>query len=104
MERGGGRIGSLLVGEPGEGGLAYRGRVTLSVPARAERAMAEQLGAHRAGASPFIDVPDEDAGDALWVTPAVVIDVEFLKRTSDGRLRHPTYISQRVDLSPDELL
>lgn len=103
LERGGARVGSLLVGEPGSDGLQYRGRVALSVPARTERTVADQLTGLRTESSPFVDVPDEDARDAHWVAPSTVIDVEFLKRTSDGRLRHPIYVTQRVDLSPDEL-
>ncbi|HWU33432.1 MAG TPA: DNA ligase [Marmoricola sp.] len=103
LEREGARIGSLLIGEPGSDGLQYRGRVALSVPARVARAIADQLSTERAESAPFVDVPEEDASDAHWVTPSTVIDVEFLKRTSDGRLRHPTFVTQRIDLSPDEL-
>lgn len=103
MERGGARIGSLLVGEPSGAGLAYRGRVTLAVPARAERAMAEQLRQGHAANAPFQNVPEEDARDAVWVAPTTVIDVEFLLRTSEGRLRHATLVSQRADLTPTDL-
>ena len=101
-ERAGSRVGSLLIGEPVEGGLAYRGRVALAVPARTERAMAEQLQARPAAGPPFLEVPAEDA-DAQWVEPAIVVDVEFLDRTPDGRLRHPVYVSQRMDLGPSDL-
>lgn len=102
-ERGGARIGSLLVGEPTPAGLAYRGRVALAVPARTERAIAEQLQAGRAEASPFTDVPADEAGRAEWVAPSMIIDVEFLDRTPDGRLRHPTFVSQRHDLRVEHL-
>lgn len=101
-ERAGARVGSLLIGEPVADGLEYRGRVALAVPARTERAMARQLHDLAAPASPFITVPAEERG-AEWVEPTIVIDVEFLDRTSDGRLRHPVYVSQRMDLDAADL-
>ncbi|MGN6722957.1 MAG: ATP-dependent DNA ligase [Marmoricola sp.] len=102
-EKGGGRIGSLLLGEPTEAGLAYRGRVALSVPARTERAVAEVLADTEVAESPFIEIPDAEAREVTWVRPEQVVDVEFLLRTSDGRLRHPTYRGLRSDLSPSDL-
>jgi bifunctional non-homologous end joining protein LigD len=104
LERGGARIGSLLVGEPSEGGLMYRGRVALAVPAQVERAMADRLTVSHVAASPFAEVPEDDARDAVWVEPVTVIDVEFLSRTPDGRLRHPTYMSVRADLNPEDIV
>ena len=101
-ERGGARVGSLLIGEPVDGGLAYRGRVALAVPARTERAVAEQLQSTRAATSPFLEVPTEESGSE-WVAPTIVVDVEFLDRTPDGRLRHPVYVSQRRDLEVGDL-
>lgn len=104
LERGGARIGSLLIGEPRDGGLAYRGRVALAVPARQEREWAKELSSRQMESSPFGEMSEDDARDAVWVTPARVIDVEFLARTPDGRLRHPTYVAQRADLTLDDLL
>lgn len=101
-EKGGTRIGSLLIGEPVEGGIAYRGRVALAVPARIERAIADQVKTLAAPESPFLEVPAEERG-ADWVEPRIVVDVEFLDRTPDGRLRHPVYVSQRMDLDPADL-
>jgi bifunctional non-homologous end joining protein LigD len=103
-EKGGGRkIGSLLLGEPSPSGLVYRGRVALSVPARTERAIADLLEGSELAESPLADVPTEEAREVTWVRPEVVIDVEFLQRTGDGRLRHPTYGGLRSDLSPNDL-
>lgn len=102
-EKGGGRIGSLLLGEPTGSGLAYRGRVALSVPARTERALAALLEGSEIPESPLADVPAEEARDVTWVRPEIVIDVEFLLRTNDERLRHPTYRGLRSDLSPGDL-
>lgn len=102
-EKGGGRIGSLLLGEPTGPGLVYRGRVALSVPARTERAVAALLQGTEVPESPLLEVPDEERRDVIWVRPEAVVDVEFLLRTADGRLRHPTYRGLRSDLSPSDL-
>lgn len=102
-EKGGGRIGSLLLGEPTGSGLVYRGRVALSVPAQAERALRTLLEEAEASDSPLVDVPVEERRDVTWVRPELVVDVEFLLRTDDGRLRHPTYRGLRSDLAPGDL-
>ena len=102
-EKGGARIGSLVLGEPTESGLAYRGRVALAVPARTERAVADLLQGTEVSVAPLAEVPAEEARDVTWVRPEIVVDVEFLKRTGDGRLRHPTYRGLRSDLSPGDL-
>ena len=69
---------------------------------RTERALAQQLGSIAADASPFLEVPAEESR-AEWVEPTIVVDVEFLDRTPDGRLRHPVYVSQRMDLDAADL-
>lgn len=102
-EKGSVRIGSLLLGEPTASGLAYRGRVALSVPARTERAVADLLAGTEVAESPFAEIPEAEAREVIWVRPEHVVDVEFLLRTSDGRLRHPTYRGLRSDLSPSDL-
>lgn len=103
LEKSGARIGSLLLGEPTPSGIQYRGRVGLAVPARAERALAARLEGSEVAASALIDVPAEEGREVTWVRPELVVDVEFLERTEDGRLRHPTYRGIRSDLSPSDL-
>src|SRR5262249_22476223 len=41
-------------------------------------------------------------GDATWVRPRLVAEVEFTEWTSDGRLRHPAFVGLRPDKSPME--
>lgn len=103
FEKGSRRIGSLLLGEQTTQGLAYRGRVALSVPARTERAVADRLAGTEVAESPFAEIPGAEAREVVWVRPEQVVDVEFLVRTADGRLRHPTYRGLRSDLSPSDL-
>jgi bifunctional non-homologous end joining protein LigD len=41
---------------------------------------------------------------AHWVRPELVVQVEFGEWTRDGILRHPAYVGQRFDKSPDEVV
>lgn len=98
------RIGALLIGEPTERGLEFRGRVGLATSAEAERILHESLDRLRLVDQPFVDLPSQEKVGVEWVEPAIVIDVEYLERTGDARLRHPTYRGPRPDLSISDLL
>lgn len=99
------RIGSLLVGQPTPHGLRFRGKVGSGVAGRAGAMLAEVLGPLGAAVSPFADeLPRGDRLGAVWVQPALVVDVQYLALTRDGRLRQPAYRGVRADLSPDDLL
>ena len=55
-------------------------------------------------ASPFFDeIPRVDADGTVWVRPEVVVDVQALGLTPQGRLRQPAYRGLRPDLSPGDL-
>ena len=96
------RLGSVLVGVPGPDGLLYRGRVGSGIAGKAGRLLAQQL-VDRAD-SPFADeIPRMDREGTVWVDPVLVIDVQYLTITGDGRLRQPSYRGLRTDLSPADL-
>lgn len=96
------RLGSVLVGAPGHGGLAYRGRVGSGIAGRAGRLLTEVLQVQES--SPFADeVPRIDRQGTVWVDPVLVIDVEYLEITGEGRLRQPSYRGIRTDLTPADL-
>lgn len=98
------RLGALLVGEPGPGGLAFRGRVGSGMAAREGTRLKELLDPLHAEASPFeTDVPREDARGTVWVRPEIVVDVASLGVTDAGRLRQPSYLGVRTDLRPADL-
>jgi bifunctional non-homologous end joining protein LigD len=99
------RLGSLLVGEPTSDGLVYRGRVGSGLAGRA----GERVGALLAGTDvarcPFVtEVPTLDARGATWVRPDVVVEVASLGMTPQQRLRQPSFLSVRRDLTPADLL
>ena len=86
---------SLLVGEYGEDGLRYRGRVGTGY---SQDDLAALSGGFRERkTSPFEDVPKDIARDAVWVTPDTVIEVDFTEFTADGHIRHGAYQGTRED-------
>jgi len=97
-------LGALLVGVPGPGGkLLFRGRVGGGISAAAERALLAELRPRAVPESPFAtELAREDAKDATWVLPEVVVEVRYGQRTPDGRLRFPRFLRLRPDLSPEE--
>lgn len=99
------RLGALLVGEPTPDGLRYRGRVGSGIAGRAQRLLGELLAPYRRDDSPFGDqVPRVDATGTTWVDPVLVVEVESLGFSPQGRLRQPAYRGVRTDLSPEDLL
>lgn len=98
------RLGAVLVGQPTTGGLQFRGRVGSGIAGKAGRMLAELLEPRVVAASPFDGaLPRVDRTDTVWVEPTVVVDVQYLRVTTDGRLRQPAYRGVRPDLSIDDL-
>jgi bifunctional non-homologous end joining protein LigD len=98
------RIGALLVGEPGPAGLVFRGRVGSGVAGRAGTRLLEMLAPLQRASSPFAgELPRADVEGTFWVEPVLVVDVEYLMLTRDGRLRQPAYRGVRADLGPADL-
>jgi bifunctional non-homologous end joining protein LigD len=96
------RLAALLVGEPTTEGLRYRGRVGSGIGGRESLRLRTALAV--ATSSPFADqVPREDATGTFWTTPSVVVDIET-HGIGYERLRQPTYVGLRADLSPEDLL
>jgi len=99
-----GRLGSVLVGLPREDGrLDLLGRVGSGLAGEAGRDLHRRLGGLGTRASPFVEIPREDAVGAQWLRPEVVIDVESLGLSAHGRLRQPAYRGLRPDLAPTDL-
>ena len=96
-------FGSLLLGVPEGDRLRYVGRVGTGftdADLAATRAKLDRLARQT---SPLVGVPGPDARDAHWVTPKLVGEVGFAERTTDGRLRAPTWRGWRPDKSPDDV-
>jgi bifunctional non-homologous end joining protein LigD len=98
------RIGAVLVGEPTEQGLVYRGRVGSGIAGKEGQRLLGVLAPLHTDGSPFADaVPKVDAAGTTWVRPEVVVDIASLGMTPAKRLRQPAYQGVRTDLTPDDL-
>lgn len=98
------RLGAVLVGVPGVGGLRYLGRVGSGIAGKAARSLAADLAPLMSARSPFVDeVPPEDAAGTTWVHPVLVCDVQALGLTDSRRLRQPAYRGLRPDLTPGDI-
>ena len=99
-----GRLGAVLVGKPSPDGLYYMGRVGSGIAGRKGPALLELLTPLARATSPFGDtVPKADAAGTFWVEPQLVIDVESLGLSGQGRLRQPAFVGVRADLGPDDV-
>jgi len=96
-------VGSLLLGVPDGGRLRYVGRVGSGFTDRELTELRARLDRLARQTSPLIGVPGPDAREAHWVTPSLVGEVGYAERTSDGRLRAPTWRGWRPDKSPGEV-
>ncbi|MGH3656091.1 MAG: non-homologous end-joining DNA ligase [Micromonosporaceae bacterium] len=98
-------LGALLVGVPtSSGALAYKGRVGGGIPDRMVRRLLEELAPLRRTGSPFAEpVPRQDARGAVWVEPAIVVEVAYGNETAAGRLRFPRFVRLRPDLAAEDL-
>ncbi|MFB9959238.1 ATP-dependent DNA ligase [Agromyces bracchium] len=92
-----GRIRSLLVGVPTADGLRYAGRVGSGLRERETERLQGVLDGMAWDTSPFIEVPEADAADAVWVRPEVVGEIEFGEWTRTGVARHPRWRGLRPD-------
>jgi bifunctional non-homologous end joining protein LigD len=101
------RLGAVLVGTPagnGSGGLRYLGRVGSGLAGKEQERVLAALHDLRSAGSPFADVvPPADSLGTIWVRPEIVVEVESLGLSAQGRLRQPAYRGMRPDLSPEDL-
>jgi bifunctional non-homologous end joining protein LigD len=97
-------LGSVLVGYHDASGapeLRYAGRAGSGFTDAELDRLAGVLAPLAVEACPFTPPPPAlHARDAHWVGPELVVEVEFGEWTSEGRMRHPVYLGQRIDVDP----
>jgi bifunctional non-homologous end joining protein LigD len=93
-------FGALLLGIPGDAGLAYVGKVGTGFSSSERAELVERLRRVERKTSPFASPPPlpRSAG-IIWARPTVVGEVQFGEWTSDGHLRHPSWRGLRPDKS-----
>lgn len=102
-------IGALLVGVPSpddpEDGLHFAGRVGTGFTDKMLGDLKKTLRPLVTDESPFTArLTGPDAKGVTFVRPELVGEVRFSERTSDGRLRQPSWRGLRPDKSPDEVM
>ncbi len=96
-----GTVGSLLMGHYDDGRLQFAGKVGTGFSDRELDRLAALFATLATEDCPFDPPPPRlIARSARWLQPSLVAEVEFAEWTSDGSLRHPTYLGTRDDKDP----
>lgn len=98
-------IGALLMGVPGEDGLDFAGRVGTGFTEKELTKLKGLLKPLEVDESPFnARLSGIDARGVTYVRPELVGEVRYSERTSDGRLRQPSWRGLRPDKEPGEVV
>ena len=98
-------IGALMLGIPAEGGLQFVGRVGTGFTDKALKSLKDTLKPLETDESPFnARLSTPDAKGVTFVRPELVGEVRYSERTSDDRLRQPSWRGLRPDKTPDEVV
>lgn len=93
------RFGALLLGiaDHAGGALRYAGKVGTGFDTRMLEELHDRMVPLRIE-RPAVSDPPRERG-AAWVRPELVAEIRFTEWTSDGKLRHPTFLGLRLDKS-----
>ncbi len=98
-------IGALMLGIPADGGLQFVGRVGTGFTEKELTKLKGMLKPLEIDESPFnARLSNIDAKGVTFVGPELVGEVRYSERTSDGRLRQPSWRGLRPDKTPDEVV
>ena len=96
-------LGALLVGHFEGDRLRYAGKVGTGFTHATLRELSEKLAPLVRETSPF--EPEKGIPRAAtWVEPELVAQFAFMEWTSDGRLRHPSFLGLRFDKPAREVV
>ena len=93
-------IGALLLAVAEDDGFRFAGKVGTGYTAKMRTDLMRQLKGMKVDSPPVSDAPRMK--DARWVRPELVAEVTFTEFTSDGRLRHPSFMGLRMDKDVSE--
>ena len=97
-------IGALMLGIPADGGLQFVGRVGTGFTEKELTKLKGMLKPLETDESPFnTRLSNLDAKGVTFVRPELVGEVRYSERTSDDRLRQPSWRGLRPDKEPDEV-
>ncbi|EQB13437.1 DNA ligase D [Novosphingobium lindaniclasticum] len=93
---------SLLLAQHEDGKLIYRGKVGTGFDTETLRELADRLDPLARKTAPA-EVDRVEARGATWVTPKLVAEIAFAEFTSEGRVRHASFLGLRSDKSAREV-
>jgi bifunctional non-homologous end joining protein LigD len=97
-------IGALMLGIPADGGLQFVGRVGTGFTEKELTKLKGMLKPLETDESPFnTRLSNPDAKGVTLVRPELVGEVRYSERTSDDRLRQPSWRGLRPDKEPSEV-
>ena len=94
---------SLLLAARDKRKLTYAGKVGTGFNTRLIEELSERMGP-LAVDQPAVEVPRADRKGAHWIRPELVAEIAFTEFTSDGVLRHPSFIALREDKPASEVV
>lgn len=98
-------FGALLLGYYRGDELVYAGKVGTGFDHGFLRTLHKRLEKIERATPAFVDPPQGSiARGAHWVSPELVCEVEFFEWTTDGHLRHPSFIELREDKDAREVV
>ena len=97
-------LGSLLVGVYRDGKLTYAGHVGTGFTQQSLKLLKEKLAPLQTDEPPIAPPPKDevDTRAVHWIRPELVVDVEYLEFTSQGRMRAASFKGLRDDKLPEE--
>ena len=101
-----GGLGALVLAVRDGDELVWAGNVGTGFTDATLGALLERLRPLERPTSPFPappKMPRVRRGDVVWVEPELVVDVEFVEWTHEGRLRAPSFVGVREDKPPREI-
>ena len=93
---GGRKLGSLMLCGYDSKRLVYSGKVGTGFNRETEEDLMRKLEPLQTEKPP-VEVPRKETRDAVWVKPELICMVEYLEKTADGILRHPSFKGLRFD-------
>ncbi|MGA7614213.1 MAG: DNA ligase D [Thermoanaerobaculia bacterium] len=95
-------IGALLLGVAEGGVLRFAGKVGTGFSTKQRKELKRELSKDSVARTEAVGAPR--MRDATWVKPRLVAQVKFTEWTSDGKLRHPSFLGLRDDKTPMEAI
>ena len=102
-------VDALLVGYFQDRKLRFAGKVRAGLVPHLRREFAGKLKGLQLHRCPFVDLPTEgssrwgggvsieDMKEMIWTKPELVVQIQFVEWTAEGRLRHSKFLGMRHD-------